>query len=495
MPLSTDLGKAFQGVVALENEYLNFRPMDKKYDFGLIGLGVMGQNFILNVADNGYSVIGIDLDDQKVASLINAGGDIRKVNATNNTETFMEALTVPRRIMMLVPAGKAVDAVINSLLPYIEKGDVLIDGGNSYYSDTDRRGVDLGQKGIFYFGAGVSGGAEGARKGPSIMPGGPREAYAHIKPIFEAVAAKYGKEACVAYMGPRSAGNYVKMVHNGIEYGLMQAISETYGVLKHVGDFDNNRLSEIFEQWNRGRLKSFLVEITAMIFQRRDPLERGDLIDHILDKAKQKGTGKWTSQDAMNLGIPVPTIDMSVTMREISSYKVQRQRAEALYGRKPVDAMEPDELVRLTENALYFTFILTFAQGLHQLSEASVEYGYELDLAIIAKIWRAGCIIRAGLLADIAEVYSHGKQPGHLLLSHHFAHEVKDSLEATRRLAVFGIKNALPLPALNASLVYFDAFTTGRLPTNLIQAQRDFFGSHTYERTDREGIFHTDWDA
>lgn len=468
--------------------------MANTYDFGLVGLGVMGRNFILNVADNGFTAFGNDLDEEKVSALIEEGGDSAKVNATSDVVTFVNGLSTPRKIMLLVPAGKVVDIVIENLLPHLDKGDIIIDGGNSFFTDTDRREAYLQEKGINFFGAGVSGGAKGARKGPSIMPGGSRDAYQHVKPIFEAVSAKYKGEPCVAYLGPKSAGNYVKMVHNGIEYGLMQLTSEIYGLLKKAGDLTNEELHDTYASWNAGRLQSFLVEITSEIFEQKDDLGEGHLVDKILDKAKQKGTGKWTSQNAMDLGIPVPTIDVAVSMREISALKEERVKADALYGRPNPESVVKKTLINKTESALYFAFIITYAQGMHQLADASKEYGYELELGEIAKIWRAGCIIRAALLADITEAFK--AEPGlqNLLLSSSFVDKVQETVGAARELVAYGAANGIPLPGLSNALTYFDAYTSSRLPLNLIQAQRDYFGSHTYERLDKEGVFHTEWE-
>ncbi len=468
--------------------------MDTTYDFGLVGLGVMGRNFILNVADNGFTAYGNDIDSEKVNALITEGGDTAKVNATADIENFVAGLTTPRKIMLLVPAGKVVDIVIENLLPYLEDGDIIIDGGNSFYTDTDRRDAYLKKKGVNFFGAGVSGGAKGARRGPSIMPGGNREAYQHVKPIFEAVSAKYKGEPCVAYLGPKSAGNYVKMVHNGIEYGLMQLTSEIYDLLKKGGDFTNDELHKTYATWNKGRLQSFLVEITSEIFKQEDELTDGRLVDMILDKAKQKGTGKWTSQNAMDLGIPVPSIDIAVSMREISALKEERTQADALYDRPTVAPVDKKRLEELAEQALYFSFIITYAQGLHQLNDASKEYGYELDIAVVAKIWRAGCIIRAGLLADITAAFKADKDLPNLLLSPTFVDKVQGTVKAARALVAYGASNGIPLPGLSNSLTYFDAYTSSRLPLNVIQAQRDYFGSHTYERLDRDGVFHTEWE-
>ncbi len=469
--------------------------MKNTYDFGLVGLGVMGRNFILNVADNGFSAFGNDLDTEKVNALIQEGGDTDKVNASTDAKTFVAALSTPRKIMLLVPAGKIVDAVIESLLPLLDEGDIIIDGGNSFFTDTDRRDAYLAEKGIHFFGAGVSGGAKGARLGPSIMPGGNREAYQYVKPIFEAVSAKYKGEPCVAYLGPKSAGNYVKMVHNGIEYGLMQLTSEIYDLLKKGGNYTNDELHEAYSKWNSGRLQSFLVQITSEILAQDDELGEGRLVDKILDKAKQKGTGKWTSQNAMDLGIPVPSIDIAVSMREISALKDERIAADKLYDRPKVEhIMDKAALEKLAEQALYFSFIITYAQGLHQLADASKEYGYELKIAEIAKIWRAGCIIRAGLLADITEAFNADALLPNLLLSPSFIEKVQSTVAAARDLVSYAAKNGIPVPGLSNSLTYFDAYTSSRLPLNLIQAQRDYFGSHTYERVDRDGIFHTEWE-
>ncbi|MCP4975873.1 MAG: NADP-dependent phosphogluconate dehydrogenase [Maribacter sp.] len=464
------------------------------YDFGLVGLGVMGRNFILNVADNGFSAFGHDLDEIKVESLITEGRDSEKINASSNVETFTNSLSVPRKILLLVPAGTIVDTVIESLLPHLDKGDILIDSGNSFFTDTNRREEYLKSKGIHFFGAGISGGARGARLGPSIMPGGSEEAYEEVQPIFEAVAAKFNGEPCVAYLGPKSAGNYVKMVHNGIEYGLMQLTSEIYDILKKLGGFSNAELHEIFKKWNEGRLQSYLVEITSEILKKEDEHANGYLIDKILDKAKQKGTGKWTSQNAMDLGIPIPSIDIAVSMREVSAMKEEREKASGLYKSLGTEKVGKDELEKAAEEALYFGFVLTYAQGFHQLTEASMEYGYEFEPSTIARIWRAGCIIRAGLLEEIATAYSKNKKLSHLLLDMSFVNKIESTLQSARKIISAAIKNGIPLPGHTNSLTYFDAFRSKKLPLNLIQAQRDYFGSHTYERIDREGIFHTEWE-
>lgn len=461
-----------------------------KYDFGLVGLGVMGRNFILNVADNGFGAIGLDLDQEKVDSLKAEAGE-RKVTATPSKEEFVNALSTPRKIMLLVPAGGPVDAVINDLKPLLSKGDLIIDGGNSFFTDTDKRFEELKSDGIHFFGSGVSGGAKGARRGPSIMPGGDKEAYEHIKPIFEAAAAKVNGEPCVAHLGNGSAGNYVKMVHNGIEYAMMQMISEVYHVMKNGRAYSNEQFHQLFDAWNKSELESFLVEITAEIFSQKDELTDVDLVDQILDKAKQKGTGKWTSQNAMDLGMPIPAVDVSVSMRQISAFKDQRVKAESIFGSNEnnVDLDDQD-----FKNALYLAFILSYAQGFAQLRQASHEYGYGLDMEVISKIWRGGCIIRSVLLEDFRRAFDADADIENILLSDTISQKVKPLINSLEKVVSRSLGAGYAVPALSASLNYLLSYKTGRLPLNLIQAQRDHFGSHTYERIDRPGIFHTEWE-
>jgi len=464
------------------------------YDFGMIGLGVMGRNFILNVADNGFSVIGLDKDKEKAAALNTESEGIDHAKGTTSIKEFVNSLQAPRKIMMLVPAGKVVDIVIEDLLKHVEEGDLIIDGGNSFFEDTDRRAAYLKKKKIAFLGVGVSGGAKGARLGPSIMPGGTKGAYNKVKKILEAVSAKVNGEPCVAYMGKGSAGNYVKMVHNGIEYAMMQLLAESYDVLKNIGKLNNKELHEAYAKYNKGKLKSFLVEITAEIFTQKDDLGKGMLIDKILDKAKQKGTGKWTSQNAMDFGIPVPTIDAAVTMRGISSLKAERVLADNIFkikGKK--EKIAKDKLVKEVGDALYFAFITAYAQGLALLAEASKERGYNLDLEATARIWRGGCIIRAGLLEHIRRAYSNNPELNNLMIDPSFAKLLKSNHSSARSLIKRCIDAGIPALAFSSALGYFDAYRDGRLPLNLTQAQRDHFGSHTYERTDKDGIFHTEW--
>ncbi len=465
----------------------------KLYDFGMVGLGVMGRNFLLNVADNGYSAIGLDKDEKQVLAFANEAAG-KQATGTTDAKTFVNSLKTPRKIMMLVPAGKIVDYVIADLVEHLDPGDLLMDGGNSFFVDTDRRLADLKEKKILYLGVGVSGGAEGARLGPSIMPGGSKQAYNKVKKILAAVSAKVNDEPCVAYMGNGSAGNYVKMVHNGIEYAMMQLLAESYDILKHVGGLDNEALQKAYTKYNRGRLKSFLVEITASIFGQADELSKASLIDMILDKAKQKGTGKWTSQNAMDFGIPTPTIDAAVTMRGISSLKAERIKASNILAVKTTKTkIEQKKIVKIVGEALHFAFIVAYTQGLALLAEASKEKDYKLDLEATARIWRGGCIIRASLLEDIRSAYAEQPELANLMVDERFAKALKTSQKGLRSTLKLAIDAGIPTMAFSSALAYFDAYRQERLPLNLVQAQRDFFGSHTYERIDKAGSFHTEW--
>ncbi len=460
------------------------------YDFGMIGLGVMGRNFLLNVAEHNFSAAGLDLDPGKAEALNQESGDL-PVRGFTDTRAFVKALARPRRIMLLVPAGKVVDQVIADLRPFLQKGDLLIDGGNSHYEDTTRRMKSLQEEGLRFLGVGVSGGAEGARRGPSIMPGGDPEAYTLVQPILEGVAAKVEGEPCVAYMGEGAAGHFVKMVHNGIEYAMMQLIAEAYDLLRRAGGLSNAEIQQTFDHWNQGALRSFLIEITADIFAQKEKDSGEDLIDLILDKAKQKGTGKWTSQAAMDLGIPIPTIDSAVSMRGISSFKSLRTEAPVLAPTK--DSMPADELIAPLEEALHAGFIVAYAQGLHLLVEASREYGYGLKPKEIAKIWRGGCIIRADMLEDIRQAFDKQPELENLMFAPHFSAILLKALPSARAVVKEAIDRGLPVLALASALHYVEAFHSPTLPLNLVQAQRDYFGSHTYERVDKKGTFHTDW--
>jgi 6-phosphogluconate dehydrogenase len=464
-----------------------------KYDFGMIGLGTMGRNLLLNMGDHGVAGAGYDKDASK-GKLLETEDQNGNLKGFSDIRVFTASLKSPKAIMMLVPAGKIVDSVIEELLPLLDKGDILIDGGNSHFTDTNRRVDYLEAKGFHFFGMGVSGGEEGARNGPSIMPGGDKEAYNVMKPILESIAAKVDGEPCVTYIGPGAAGHFVKMVHNGIEYGLMQLIAETYEVLKKGLQLKNDAIGKIFAQWNDGPLQSFLLEITKDIFTYKEPGADHLLLDDIKDEARAKGTGKWTSQVAMDLESPIPTIDTAVTMRDLSKYKALRIAAAALYSKNdvPLQVDEATFIIEL-EQAFYFSTIITYAQGIQLLSKASAEYKYNLQLAEIAKIWRGGCIIRSGFLNDIFKAYQKDKALSHLLLDEGVQNLVTQNLTGVRSVLSKAIVAGIALPAYAASLSYFDNLRNARMPSNLIQAQRDFFGAHTYELTGKEGVFHTQW--
>lgn len=463
-----------------------------KYAFGMIGLGVMGRSLLLNMADHGFAVAGHDKDAAKVSSLNDEAGD-RAAKGFGDVKEFIQSLTTPRAIMMLVPAGKIVDAVIEELTPLLEKGDILIDGGNSHFTDTNRRVEELEAIGLHFFGMGVSGGEEGARRGPSMMPGGDKQAYNVMKPIFEAIAAKVDGAPCVTYIGPGASGHFVKMVHNGIEYGIMQVIAETYEILRKGLKLDNDAIQKIFAQWNAGRLQSFLLDITKDIFAYKAPGTDHLLLDDIKDEAKAKGTGKWTSQVAMDLVTPIPTIDTSVSMRDLSKYKQLREKASALYGGDIELAGDKEELLVALEQAFYFTSIITYAQGMHLLSKASEEYKYDLHLGEIAKIWRGGCIIRSEFLNDIYNAYNKDAQLPHLLLDSDVQKLVSETLPGIRKILSGTIAAGVAAPGYASALSYFDAFRSEKMPSNLTQAQRDYFGAHTYELIGKEGTFHTQW--
>ncbi|PKB18306.1 NADP-dependent phosphogluconate dehydrogenase [Flavobacterium sp. 5] len=463
------------------------------FDFGIVGLGVMGRNLLLNIASQKFAAVGLDLDAEKVSSLQKEADPNHIIEATTDVLHFAELIQRPRAIMLLVPAGKPVDSAIQSLLPHLDEGDIIIDGGNTYFTDTDRRFLELSAKGIHFFGMGISGGEQGARFGPSMMPGGDKKAYERLRPIFEAIAAKVNNEPCVEYLGNGSAGNYVKMVHNGIEYGIMQLISEIYDLMKRGYNLDEDTIEQIFEEWNQTDLKSYLIEITGLILKKRD--ENGlRLINQISDWAKSKGTGKWTSQNAMDLQVPVPTIDAAVVMRDMSKSKPERIVAatKLVWNSKPIDINIPEVIASL-KSALYFSILTTYAQGLAQLKTASKEYNYGLNLETVCKIWRGGCIIRADVLEDFRKAFAQDPDLANILLDSDIASKLNESQNGIREVIQFAVQQGIPTAGLMNSLAYFDAYRSANLPTNLIQAQRDFFGAHTYERIDAAGIFHTQW--
>jgi 6-phosphogluconate dehydrogenase len=466
----------------------------REHDIGMVGLGVMGRNLLLNMADHGFSVAGYDKDTSKVEALRKESME-RPVHGAESIEKFIALLRRPRAVIMLVPAGAPVDSVIDELRPLLQKGDVIVDAGNSYFKDTDVRARGLSDKGIQYLGVGVSGGEEGARHGPSIMPGGPRDAYERVRPLFEAAAAKVDGDPCVTYLGPRSAGHFVKMVHNGIEYGIMQLIAETYDLMKRGLGLNDDELHDVYTNWNQEDLNGYLMEITGNIFSKVDEKTGKRLIDEILDVARQKGTGMWTSQSAMELQLPIPTIDMAVAIRDLSVFEDERQKAAKLLGRPPGRFEgERNALLGDLRRALLTGIIMTYAQGMALLGAASRRYHYGLDLEAVARIWRGGCIIRSALLEEIRAAYR--KQPDlpNLLLDQVLSTKVVADQNALRRVVCTASNLGLPAPALMTALSYFDGYRSPWLPANLIQAQRDYFGSHTYERIDAKGTFHTQWE-
>lgn len=471
--------------------------MAQLYDFGMIGLGVMGSNLLLNLADHRFKVAGFDVKAERGAALEAAAKEGTIVKGFNTLPEMVLALEKPRRIMMLVPAGGPVDDVIASLLPLLDKGDIVIDGGNSYFKDTLHRNNYLQEKGIHFMGMGVSGGELGARLGPSMMPGGDKEAYQYLKPLLEAIAAKADGVPCVAHMGKGAAGHYVKMVHNGIEYAMMQLIGEVYDILKRGGGFSNSELHTLFKQWNKGALQSFLINITAEIFKTGDDQSNKQneyLVDKILDQAGAKGTGKWTSQEAMNLPTPIPTIDAAVTARNLSVYKEERVQAAALYKPKISKLpMSKEELAEEVEKTLLFAFVISYAQGLAMLAKASEEHGMDIPLPAVVQVWKAGCIIRSSLLQTFEKAFAKNDTLPNLLLDGDIATLLQEAEGSLRKVVAAAVEAKIPTAALSSALAYFDAYSTERLPINLVQAQRDYFGAHTYQRIDMPGVFHTEW--
>jgi 6-phosphogluconate dehydrogenase len=468
--------------------------MSQLYDIGMVGLGVMGRNLLLNLADHGFHVMGLDTDPAKVQAL-KAEGNRTSVDATTDAKAFLAAQKLPRAIIVLVPAGKAVDAVINQLAPDLAPGDLLIDAGNSQFKDTDRRYQELAAKKLNFFGMGVSGGESGARHGPSLMPGGPKAAYDRVRPMLEAIAAKVNGEPCVVYIGAGSSGHYVKMVHNGIEYGIMQLLAEVYDLLHRGVGLTNPELADLFERWHQGELNSFLMEITAKIFRKIDPETGKYLVDVILDVARQKGTGKWTEQEAMDLHVPMLTIDAAVALRDISAYDAERAQAAKLLqiAAAPFGGVRAKFLEEI-RNAAYTAILVTYAQGFSMLRRATQTYNYGMDLASIAKIWRGGCIIRASMLESFCTAYQEQPELPNLLLHPKIAQDVLKRQADLRASVHAAVDLGIPAAGMMNALAYLDAYRSARLPTNLTQAQRDFFGAHTYERIGEKGTFHTKWE-
>ncbi|MHC9000499.1 NADP-dependent phosphogluconate dehydrogenase [Enterococcus bulliens] len=466
-----------------------------KQQIGVVGMAVMGKNLALNIESRGYSVALYNRTGSKTEEVV-AEHPEKNLKATYTVEEFVQSIEKPRRIVMMVQAGKGTDATIQSLLPHLDKGDILIDGGNTFFKDTIRRSEALADSGVNFIGAGVSGGEEGALKGPSIMPGGQKEAYELVAPILNEIAAKAEDgESCVTYIGPNGAGHYVKMVHNGIEYGDMQLIAESYDLMQNLLGLSVDEMADIFKEWNTSELDSFLIEITADILTRKDDLGTGKpIVDVILDAAGNKGTGKWTSQSALDLGVPLPLITESVFARYISAYKDERVQASKVLA-KPEMKFDGDkqELVEKIREALYFSKIMSYAQGFSQLRKASKEYDWDLPFGEIAKIWRAGCIIRAQFLQKITDAYETNPDIENLLLDDYFKDITTKYQQAVRDVVALAVQAGVPVPTFSSAIAYFDSYRSERLPANLIQAQRDYFGAHTYERTDREGIFHYSW--
>jgi 6-phosphogluconate dehydrogenase len=465
-----------------------------KQQIGVIGLAVMGKNLALNIESRGYSVAVYNRSREKTDEFLEEAKG-KNIVGTYSIEEFVNALEKPRKILLMVKAGAPTDATIEQLKPYLEKGDILIDGGNTYFKDTQRRNEELAKLGIHFIGTGVSGGEEGALKGPSIMPGGQKEAHELVRPIFEAIAAKVDGEPCTTYIGPDGAGHYVKMVHNGIEYGDMQLIAEAYFLLKHVLGMDAAELHEVFADWNKGELNSYLIEITADIFTKIDDETGKPLVDVILDKAGQKGTGKWTSQNALDLGVPLPIITESVFARFISAMKDERVKASKLLSGPAVKPFEGDRdhFIEAVRRALYMSKICSYAQGFAQMKAASDEYNWNLRYGDIAMIFRGGCIIRAQFLQKIKEAYDRDPALPNLLLDPYFKNIVESYQDSLREIVATAAMRGIPVPAFASALAYYDSYRNEVLPANLIQAQRDYFGAHTYERVDKEGIFHTEW--
>ncbi|QED48543.1 NADP-dependent phosphogluconate dehydrogenase [Cytobacillus dafuensis] len=465
-----------------------------KSQFGVIGLAVMGKNLAMNIESKGYSVSVYNRSREKTDEMLNEVKG-KNINGTYSLEDFVQSLEKPRKIMLMVKAGAPTDSTIEQLKPLLDKGDIIIDGGNTLFTDTQRRNKELSELGFHFIGSGVSGGEEGALLGPSLMPGGQKEAYELIAPIFKDISAKVNGEPCTTYIGPDGAGHYVKMVHNGIEYGDMQLIGESYFILKHILGLNADELHEVFVDWNKGELDSYLVEITADIFMKKDEATGKPLVDVILDTAGQKGTGKWTSQSALDMGVPLPIITESVFARFISAMKDERVEASKILSGPSKAAFSGDKksFIESVRKALYMSKICSYAQGFAQMRAASEEFGWDLRYGDIAMIFRGGCIIRAQFLQKIKDAYDRDPYLKNLLLDPYFKEIVESYQAALREIISVAIQNGIPVPCFSAAMSYYDSYRMEVLPANLIQAQRDYFGAHTYQRVDKEGVFHTNW--
>jgi 6-phosphogluconate dehydrogenase len=465
-----------------------------KQQIGVIGLAVMGKNLAFNIESRGFSVSVFNRSPEKTHDLLKEA-EGRNLTGTFSIEEFVASLESPRKILIMVQAGKATDATIEQLLPHLDEGDIIIDGGNAYFPDTVRRSKELEDKGIRFIGTGVSGGEEGALKGPSIMPGGQESAYKLVEPILTAISAKVGDDPCCTYIGPDGAGHYVKMVHNGIEYGDMQLIGEAYHLLKSVLNVSVEELHEIFTEWNQGELDSYLIEITADIFSKYDPETGKPMVDVILDAAGQKGTGKWTSQSALDLGVPLSMITESVFSRFLSAMKDERIAASKILNGPKAETFSGDKkaFIESVRKALFASKIVSYAQGFAQMRAASDEYGWDLKYGNIAMIFRGGCIIRSQFLQNIKEAYDKDAALKNLLLDPYFQNIVESYQDAWREVVAAAVKQGIPVPGFSSALSYYDSYRTERLPANLLQAQRDYFGAHTFKRVDKEGSFHHNW--
>ena len=470
--------------------------MMEKADIGLIGLAVMGQNLVLNMADHGYRVAVFNRTTSKVDEFIDGPAKGTTIIGTHSMEELVASLEKPRKVMLMVKAGEVVDRFIDMLVPLLETGDVIIDGGNSHYPDSTRRTAYLREKGLRFIGTGVSGGEEGARTGPSIMPGGDPEAWPLVKDIFQSISAKVDGQPCCQWVGQDGAGHFVKMVHNGIEYGDMQLICEAYSVMENVLGKSCDQMHEIFKQWNTGKLDSYLIDITKDILAMKD--EDGQpLVNKILDTAGQKGTGKWTGISALDLGVPLTLIGEAVFARVLSSLKDERVRASAILGSRPDIKLtaSDEENIKALHDALYASKIISYAQGFMLMSEAAKEFGWDLNYGEIALMWRGGCIIRSTFLANIKDAYDNNPELENLALDSFFTEALKTAEAGWRKAVILAVENGIPAPAFASALSYFDGYRSERLPANLLQAQRDYFGAHTYERLDKQRgeFFHTDW--
>ncbi|MGF3183079.1 NADP-dependent phosphogluconate dehydrogenase [Facklamia sp. P12945] len=466
---------------------------------GVVGMAVMGKNLALNIESRGYRVAIYNRSQSKTEAAINENKD-KNLVASYDLESFVQSIEKPRRILLMVKAGQATDSTIQSLLPLLDQGDILIDGGNTFFKDTMRRAETLADSGIHFIGMGVSGGEEGALHGPALMPGGPKEAYELVEPILKEIAAKApaDQEPCVAYMGANGAGHYVKMVHNGIEYGDMQLIAESYAIMDKLLGMSADEIAQVFEEWNQGELNSYLIEITAKILKEKDPESKRPMVEMIIDKAGNKGTGKWTSQSALDLGVPLPTITESVYARFISALKEERVKASQIIQGPSHDTSsfqkDRKQWIEKIRQALYFSKIMSYAQGFAEYRSASEEYQWDLNYSQIARVFRAGCIIRARFLQDISDAFDRNRELDNLLLDNFFTQITNQYQSSVREIVSLSVQAGVAVPGFSSAIAYYDSYRSEVLPANLIQAQRDYFGAHTYERVDKVGSYHFIWD-